>query len=122
MIRETTAERKDDEKNRYGRSNGQHLIPNLLHEDKNVIIEERFTIEDAVGDIPRCNDEVTDVVMVVGFNNIRKPNSRIYQSPKALFHIGSVSPMNEKCIQFNVELQNLAQNRNASFISTEPML
>ena len=48
----------------------------------------------------------------------------MYQSrfPKALIHIGSVPPMNEKCIQFNVKLQNLAQNRNASFISAEPML
>ena len=118
-------------------SNGDELIPDLLHDDKNVVIETRFTIESAVGDIPRCEAEVTDVVMMVGLNNIKQSNAtisdtlekydemcRIYQSrfPKALIHIGSVAPVNEKYIRFNTELENLAQNRNAAFVSTQPML
>ena len=58
-------------------SNGQYLDPNLLHEDHNVTIETRFTIEEAVKNIPRSDAAVTDVVFLVGVNNIKKPNASI---------------------------------------------
>ena len=118
-------------------SNGERLIPNLLHEDNNVVIEKRYTIEEAKRNIPTSESEVTDVVMLVGLNNIKKPSATIqetiekydevcktYQThfPKALIHIGSVAPSSEKCIRFNTELQNLARARNAPFISAQPML
>ena len=137
VTRKTQTVKKKTKRLVIADSNGDQLIPDLLHDDKNVVIEKRYTIERAVGDIPRCEAEVTDVVMMVGLNNIKQPNAtihdtvekydemcKIYQSkfPKALIHIGSVAPVNEKCIRLNTELENLAQNRNASFVSSQSML
>ena len=118
-------------------SNGQHLIPDLLHDEKNVVLETRYTIEDAMGNIPKCEAEVTDIVMMVGLNNIRKPSATINQTiekydnackmyqarfPTAKIHVGSVAPASEKCLRFNAELQKLARSRNAPFVSAQPLL
>ena len=115
-----------------GDSNTRHLIPERLHEEKNVVVENRFTLEEAINSTPKTQpDVVTDVVMLVGLNDIKRPASnipetiekfdhtcQIYQRhfPKATIHIGSVAPSCEKHIRFNAELESLARIRNAAYI------
>ena len=41
--------------------------------------------------------------------------------PNARIHIGSVAPSNEKHIEYNRQLKNLASQRKVSFISTDTM-
>ena len=42
-----------------------------------------------------------------------------HKFPNAIIHLGSVAPINEKCIQYNSYLQDLAAKRQVPFISTE---
>ena len=48
---------------------------------------------------------------------------RSYQAkyPKATITLGSVAPANDKCVEYNVHVENLAAERRAPFISTEEM-
>lgn len=119
-------------------SNGEHLIPNMLHDEKEVLIEKRYSLDQAMKDLPRLGmpEKVCDVVMLTAVNNIKLPNANIQETvgkvdnacriysdafPNAKIHIGSVAPTNEKHIQFNAHLENLASTRGAQFISTAPM-
>ena len=118
-------------------SNGQHLVPSLLHDDKNVKVVTRYTLEEVVQDIPKCKGNVSDIVMLVGINNIKHPNESIPVNvakfddtcgtlhshyPDAVIHVGSVAPSCEKHVIFNEELEKLAKARNAPFISALPIL
>ena len=118
-------------------SNGQHLNPNLLHKDKHVIIvDEVYTLEKVVEKLPKLNN-VSDIVLLVGINNIKRPNATIegtvshyYQVckdvqkiyPNAVIHVGSVAPSCERFIFYNAELEKLAQLRNVPFITALPIL
>ena len=121
-----------------GDSNVRHLIPERLHEEKKVIVENRFTLEEALKNIPKTQPEVvTDVVMLIGLNDIRSPSASIpdtiakydrtcktYQKhfPKSIIHIGSVAPSCEKHMRFNNELEYLAKIRNVPFIPSHQFL
>ena len=122
-----------------GDSNTKHFVPKLIHEEKEVVIESRYTLEQAMSDVPhRANPQkVSDIVMLTGINNIKRPNANIpetigkvddvcrkYSSkfPNAKIHIGSVAPTNSKHIDFNAQLKNLANSRNAPFIPVDAML
>ena len=114
-------------------SNGQHLNPNLLHEDKKVVIvQEVYTLEKVIEKLPK-HKNVSDIVMLVGINNIKRQNATISETvaqfdrvqkhyPNAKIHVGSVAPSCEKFIFYNAELENLAVRRNAPFISALPIL
>ena len=118
-------------------SNGRHLNPNLLHKDKKVVIvDEVFTLEQVVEKLPKI-EKVSDIVMLVGINNIKRRNATIAGTvahfdevckevqkiyPNAKIHVGSVAPSCERFIFFNAELENLAQTRNVPFISALPIL
>ena len=119
-------------------SNGKHLKPNLLHDKKKVIIETRFTWEDAHGTLPKTDypEKVKDIVMLIGLNNIKNAHEQIpdvvkkadvtcrkYQEsfPNATIHLGSIAPVDSKCMAYNLNLQELATERGAPFISTEGM-
>ena len=119
-------------------SNGKHLKPNLLHDKKKVIIETRFTWEDAHCSIPKPDhpEKVKDIVMLIGVNNIKNAHEQIpdvvkkadvtcrkYQEsfPNATIHLGSIAPVDSKCMAYNLNLQELATERGAPFISTEGM-
>ena len=119
-------------------SNGKHLKPNLLHDKKKVIIETRFTWEDAHGTLPKIDypEKVKDIVMLIGVNNIKNAHEQIpdvvkkadvtcrkYQEsfPNATIHLGSIAPVDSKCMAYNLNLQELATERGAPFISTEGM-
>ena len=119
-------------------SNGKHLNPELLHDTKKVVIERRATWEMARDYIPKPSNpaSVTDVVLVPGINNVMREDqqishilqiadatARMYQNafPKATIHLGSIAPANEKCLNYNLHLQDLAAHRGAPFITIEDM-
>ena len=118
-------------------SNGQHLDDNRLHDHKEVLIERRYTLEDAE-EIPSVPypENVTDVVMLTAVNNINRPNASVpltvdkfdrvcqlysRRFPNARIHVGCVAPSNDKHIQLNAGLLQLAIAREAPAISTEAM-
>ncbi len=122
-----------------GDSNTKALIPDMLHDEKKVVIEPRMTLEQAFSNIPHQPkpQDVSDVVVLTGVNNIRQPNATVSQTiqkvdevcskystifPNAKIHIGSVPPSNEKHIRYNTELKNLANMRQASFIPVDTMM
>ena len=118
-------------------SNCQHLVPNLLHDHKKVVYAEPiYTLEQVKEKLPKL-DNVSDILMLVGINNIKRPNATISgtvtqfeqtckfvqnQYPNACIHVGSVAPSCEKFIFFNAELENLAMARNVPFITALPIL
>ena len=119
-------------------SNGKYLNPSLLHDTKKVVIEERATWEMALNQIPKppIPGNVKDVVLIPGINNVMSQDQQIsdilniadmtgkkYQRafPNATIHLGSIAPVNEKCLNYNFHLQELATQREAPFITTEEM-
>ena len=89
-------------------------------------------------DIPKLPnpEKVTDLVMLLGMNNIKHADRSIMNTPKtadttcrkyqaafpnATIHLGSVAPINEKCIAYNSYLHEMAEEREVPFISTEGM-
>ena len=121
-----------------GDSNTKNLVPNLLHEQKKVVIEPRFTLEQAMENIPQIEkpQEVSDIIMLTGVNNVKQQNANIPETiqkldkvckkysdrfPNAKIHIGSIAPSNEKHVQYNNQLRNLATERQVPFISTDTM-
>ena len=119
-------------------SNGKHLDPELLHDTKKVVIEKRATWEMARDLIPKVPNPavVTDVVLLPGINNVMTKDQQIsdilqiadltgkkYQGafPNATIHLGSIAPVNEKCLNYNFHLQELAKHRGAPFITIEDM-
>ena len=119
-------------------NNGQHLIASRLHSDDNVIIYICHTIMDAIRNIPNLDEnEVTDIVLLYGLNNIITPSAKIDETmklfddayweyrvrfPSAVIYVGSVAPSLKKTICFNAELKRLASARHAVFISARCML
>ena len=97
-----------------GDSNCQLLIPDLLHEEKNVRIEYRYTLEEAIREIPDIQrDVVTDVVMLTGINTLKSVQATIPGTVNrfdemcqlyanhffnAVIHVGSVAPSCQKFI------------------------
>ena len=69
-------------------SNGQHLDDNRLHDHKEVLIERRYTLEDAE-EIPSVPypENVTDVVMLTAVNNIKQPNASVPQTVDKVDHV-----------------------------------
>ena len=119
-------------------SNGKFLKPNLLHDKKNVIIETKFTWEEAQCSIPKLDHpgNVKDIVMLTGLNDVKNSHSNIpdvlktadetcrkYQEcfPNSIIHLGSIAPVDGKCMSYNMHLQELAAERGAPFISTDGM-
>ena len=119
-------------------SNGKHLNPELLHDTKKVVVERRATWEMARDHMPKppYPASVTDVVLVTGINNVMNENqqisdilqiadatARMYQNafPNATIHLGSIAPANERCLNYNFNLQDLAAHRKAPFITIEDM-
>ena len=119
-------------------SNGKHLNPELLHDTKKVVLERRATWEMARDYMPKplYPASVTDVVLITGINNVMNENqhisdilqtadatARMYQNafPNATIHLGSIAPANEKCLNYNFHLQDLATRRKAPFITIEEM-
>ena len=117
-------------------SNGNHLDPDKLHDSKKVVVEERNSWEAALNHIPMVpnREMVTDVVLATGTQNVMRNHQQLneiisiadetgkkYQRafPKATIHLGSIAPANEKCINYNTHLQELAKEREAPFITTE---
>lgn len=122
-----------------GDSNSTWLEPRLLKRNNNVVIEERFTLQTAKNDIPQLPspDDVADVVMLTGINNIKHSSANIPETidlvdatckaysekfPNARIHVGSVAPSCEKHIAFNSELKRLAAKRKALFIPVDAMM
>ena len=107
---------------------------------KKVIKEKRYTLADAISNIPAqqaAPEKVTDVVMLTGVNDIKHDHATIpdvinqmdktcaaYHNhfPKARIHVGSVAPSNAKHIQYNRQLRDLAFRRQAPIISVDAMM
>ena len=110
----------------------------MLHRDYKVVKECRFTLSKAKADIPQLErpDDVVDVVMLTGVNDIKHTSANIpvniekmdatcraysERFPNATVHIGSVAPSCEKHVEFNCQLKKLASLRKVPFISTDAM-
>ena len=117
-------------------ANGKLLDPALLHDSKKVVIEKRESWDAALNQIPRTSNPeiVTDIVFVTGMKDVMKQDQQLpdilntadltgkaYQRafPNATIHLGSIAPVNERCINYNSHLQELARKRETPFISTE---
>ena len=117
-------------------ANGKLLDPALLHDSKKVVIEKRDSWEAALNQIPRTSNPeiVTDIVFVTGMKEVMMQSQQLpdilntadttgksYQRafPNATIHLGSIAPVNERCINYNSHLQELAKQRETPFISTE---
>ena len=119
-------------------SNGKDLDPLMLHDKKHVIIETRNTIDQAANNVPDIQypHNVTDIVMLTSVNDIRSEEVNLehtiqrydalctkYQKsfPSAKIHVGCVPPTNDRFIQYNYKLEELAARYGAPSMSTQGM-
>ena len=98
----------------------------------------RFTIQEATESIPKTREQpsVTDVIFMVGLNDSRrgldpKEIQERYLDmqlkyaecfPKARQHITSLPPLDDRCLETNMQLQKLSKYTGANFISTKTFL
>ncbi|MEE3020652.1 MAG: SGNH/GDSL hydrolase family protein, partial [Bacteroidota bacterium] len=116
-------------------SNGKHIDPELIHNQKTVTIEKKYYLDHAIK-VPGHVEplKVSDVVMLTGINDLKYIDipvvigkvdnaCREYQRkfPNAKIHIGSIASANLKCIQYNAHLYDLAAERGVPFISNHEM-
>lgn len=119
-------------------SNGQSLRSDEIHQQKEVCIETRYTLTQAMEHIPEIDspESVTDIVVLIGVNDSTNPSEstsdtekkhlklmKTYNQkyPNAHFHISAVPPMGPKQERLNERLENLASRTGESFISTRNM-
>ena len=117
-------------------SNAKHLKPQLIHDEKQVTVETRYTLDEAINKIPtRDNPEkVSDVVFMTGLNDSRKVDTSVetvlkrqkqacleysHRFKKARFHIASVAPVNPKQKNLNQRLKEYATNSGMSYIDNK---
>ena len=111
----------------------------MLHPQKNVVIQQRYTLNQVTTDMPQVDNpqKVSDIVVLTSFNDIRQPNTTVPEIlkkldetcqsvsaayPNSAIHVGGVPPINEKMIDYNNELRTLVNDRQANFIPMESML
>ena len=114
-------------------SNAKHLDPNLIHNEKKVTMETRFTLEEAIKKIPhRENPEkVTDIVFMTGLNDSRKIDTSVdtvlkrqkqacheysHRFRAARLHIAAVAPVNPKQKNLNQQLKEYSNSAGISYI------
>ena len=114
-------------------SNGKHLNPRLLHHEKKVTVEQRFTLDATVSKIPSRDDPdlVTDIVFMTGLNDSRKTENSVedvvkkqkevcnkycHRFKKARFHLANVAPIDFKQKNLNHQLKNYSRSAGISFI------
>ena len=122
-----------------GDSNTKRLKPSMLHSDKNVVLQHRFTLDQVTSDMPQVDNpqKVTDIVVMTSFNDIRQPNSTVPEIikkldetcqsvcaayPNSAIHVGGVPPTNAKMTHFNEQVKNLVESRQANFIPVKSMM
>ena len=122
-----------------GDSNTTNLKPSMLHSEKNVVLEHRYTLDQVNADMPQVDNpsKVTDIVVMTSFNDIRQRNTTVPETikkldetcqsvsaayPNSAIHVGGVPPTDAKMIQFNEQVKNLVESREANFIPVKSMM
>ena len=122
-----------------GDSNTTSLKPSMLHSEKNVVLEHRYTLDQVNADMPQVDNpsKVTDIVVMTSFNDIRQRNTTVPETikkldetcqsvsaayPNSAIHVGGVPPTDAKMIQFNEQVKNLVESREANFIPVKSMM
>ena len=116
-----------------GDSNSTKLIPSQLHNQKEVKILRRSTIQEATENIPTWEkpEKVTDIVIQLGDNDMRRGatadeittktfnlQSKYHRKFKnARFHLTSLPPTDTSREEANSQLRVLAQSTGSNFIS-----
>ena len=118
-------------------SNGAGLKPEQLKPEAHITKISRFTIKEAMENIPSIHkpDEVTDIVFQVGLNDLRKGATPkqiqektldmqvgyLEKFPNARQHITALPPLDREHIEVNNELQKLCRFTESNFISTKAL-
>ena len=91
-------------------------------------MDEVYTLEKVFEKLPKLNN-VSDIVLLVGINNIKRPNVTIEGTvaqydqvckdvqklyPNATIHVGSVAPSCERFIFYNAELEKTCSTAKCS--------
>ena len=122
-----------------GDSNTKSLKPSMLHSEKNVVLEHRYTLDQVTSDMPQVDNpqKVTDIVVMTSFNDIRLSKSTVPEVikkldetcqavsaayPKSAIHVGGVPPTNAKMTHYNEQVKNLVESREANFIPVKSMM
>ena len=116
-------------------SNGRNINPHQLKPESKVIKHERFTVNEAIKNIPVTTkpNEVSDIIFQVGLNDIRhgfnpeeiRENAFKMQLayfkkyPSARQHITAIPPFGNSHKEVNKALQNLSVHTKTNFISTK---
>ena len=116
-----------------GDSTTDKIEAEKLHEEKEVKIIKRFSLNEAVKDPPtlRQKEQVSDVMIMVGLNDTKDPNEKtsnimsnyselidnyIENFPKAKVHISGVAPISTQQENVNSQLEDLAKEKNVNYV------
>ena len=116
-----------------GDSTTDKIEAEKLHEEKEVKIIKRFSLNEAVKDPPTCRqkEQVSDVMIMVGLNDTKDPNEKTsnimsnYSElidnytenfPKAKVHISGVAPVSTQQENVNSQLEDLANEKNVNYV------
>ena len=116
-------------------SNGRYLNPKQLKPESEGIRKDRYTIDEAINNIPVLDspEKVTDIVFQVGLNDSRRGASaeeiqnKMHKMqmqynqkfPNARQHITALPPITGKSKEVNEKLQKLCSFTESNFISTK---
>ena len=116
-----------------GDSTTDKIEAEKLHEEKEVKIIKRFSLNEAVKDPPTCRqkEQVSDVMLIVGLNDTKDPKEKTASImsnygelidnytenfPKAKVHISGVAPVSTQQENVNSQLEDLAKEKNVNYV------